>query len=125
MSTSKQPIDQIADSATAATEKVADRAERAVDATRAFANEALDKANAKVHSLREDVQPAIDALSARVHDMAARGKAVAADTTAQTREKLGEVTDKTSAYVAEKPLQSMAIAAAAGAVLALLLGRRR
>ena len=97
----------------------------AVDATRAFANEALDKANAKVHSLREDVQPAIDALSVRVHDMAARGKAVAADTTAQTREKLGEVTDKTSAYVAEKPLQSMAIAAAAGAVLALLLGRRR
>lgn len=125
MSTSKQPIDQIADSATAATEKVADRAERAVDATRAFANEALDKANAKVHTLREDVQPAIDALSARVQDMAARGKAVAAETTAQTREKLGEVSDKTSAYVAEKPLQSMAVAAAAGAVLALLLGRRR
>ena len=42
MSTSKQPIDQIADSATAATEKVADRAERAVDATRAFANRTLD-----------------------------------------------------------------------------------
>jgi ElaB/YqjD/DUF883 family membrane-anchored ribosome-binding protein len=34
------------------------------------------------------------------------------------------VASQTSAYVAEKPLQSMAIAAAAGA-LALLLGRRK
>ena len=84
-----------------------------------------DKADAKVRSLREDVKPAIDAISSRVHDMAARGKAAAAETSAQTREKLNEYTDKTSAYVAEQPLKSMAIAAAAGAALALLMGRRR
>ena len=85
----------------------------------------IDKADAKVRSLREDVKPAIDAISSRVHDMAARGKAAAAETSAQTREKLNEYTDKTSAYVAEQPLKSMAIAAAAGAALALLMGRRR
>ena len=102
-----QAVDKIADSAQNATDKMA------------------DKADAKVRSLREDVQPAIDAVSARVHDMAARGKAVAAETSAQAREKLHDVTDKTSAYVSEQPLKSMAMAAAAGAALALLMGRRR
>ena len=43
----------------------------------------------------------------------------------QARDTLSGVASQTSAYVAEKPLQSMAIAAAAGAALALLLGRRK
>ena len=50
---------------------------------------------------------------------------MAAETSAQAREKLNEYGEKTSAYVAQQPLKSMAIAAAAGAALALLLGRRR
>ena len=120
-----QAVDKIADSAQNATAKMADKAERTVESARLYANEALDKADAKVRSLREDVQPAIDAVSARVHDMAARSKAVAAETSAQAREKLHDVTDKTSAYVSEQPLKSMAMAAAAGAALALLMGRRR
>ena len=118
-------VEKIADKAEVATDKMADKAERSVESARLYANEALDKADAKVRSLREDVKPAIDAISSRVHDMAARGKAAAAETSAQTREKLNEYTDKTSAYVAEQPLKSMAIAAAAGAALALLVGRRR
>ena len=113
-------VEKIADKAEVATDKMADKAERSVESARLYANEALDKADAKVRSLREDVKPAIDAISSRVHDMAA-----AAETSAQTREKLNEYTDKTSAYVAEQPLKSMAIAAAAGAALALLMGRRR
>lgn len=118
-------VDKIADSAANATDKVADKAERTVDSARNFANEALDKADAKVRSLRDDLKPAIDAVSSRVQDMAARGKAVASETTTQARDKFNEYGEKTSAYVQDQPLKSMAIAAATGAVLALMLGRRR
>lgn len=118
-------IDKLADTANTATEKLADKAESTVDSARSMANDALDKADAKVRSLRDDIKPAIDAISARVHDMAEHGKAVASDTTAQAREKLNDMTNKTSAYVAEQPMKSMAIAAAAGALVAMLLGRRR
>lgn len=120
-----QAVDKIADSAQNATDKVADKAERTVESARLYANEALDKADAKVRTLRDDIRPAIDAVSSRVQDMAARGKAAAAQTREQTREKVNEYADRTSAYVQDQPLKSMAIAAAAGALVALLLGRRR
>ncbi|WP_028603161.1 glycine zipper domain-containing protein [Ottowia thiooxydans] len=118
-------IDKLADTANTATDTLADKAESTVDSARSFANEALDKADAKVRSLRDDIKPAIDAISARVQVMAEQGKAAASDTTAQAREKFNDVAHKTSAYVAEQPMKSMAIAAAAGAVVAMLLGRRR
>ncbi len=118
-------IEKITDSAQNATDKMDHKAERSVESARLYANEALDKADAKVRSLREDVQPALDAISTRVQDMAARGKAAAADTSAQARDKFNEYSEKTSAYVTEQPLKSMAIAAAAGAALAILMGRRR
>ena len=118
-------VEKVADSAQNATDKVADKAERTVESARHYANEALDKADAKVRSLREDIKPAIDAVGARVHEMAARGRASASETSAQARDKFNEYSDKTSAYVTQQPLKAMAIAAAAGAALALLLGRRR
>ena len=121
----KHTFDQIADKASDATEKVANKAADTVDSARSFANEALDKADAKVRSLRGDLKPAIEALSARMQDLAQQGKAVASDTTSQARDRFNDVANKTSSYVSEKPMKSMAIAAAAGAVLAMLLGRRR
>ena len=64
-------------------------------------------------------------MSSRVQDIAARGKAACAQTRDQTRDKVNEYADRTSAYVVDQPLKSVAIAAAVGAVAALLLGRRR
>ena len=121
----EQTVDKLADDAIAATDRMADKAERGVESARSFANEALDKADAKVRTLREDIKPAIDAVSSRVQDMAARGKAACAHTRDQTRDKVNEYADRTSAYVVDQPLKSVAIAAAAGALVALLLGRRR
>ncbi len=122
---SPSTVQKITEGAHEAADKIADKAENTVDSARLYANEALDKADAKVRSLREDVQPAIDAISNRVHDMAARGKAAASETSAQARDKFQEYSEKTSAYVTEQPLKSMAFAAVAGAALAMLLGRRR
>ena len=125
MNSSYSTVEKITENAHQAADKIADKAESTVDSARLYANEALDKADAKVRSLREDVQPAIDAISSRVHDMAARGKAAATETSVHARDKFQEYSDKTSAYVQDQPLKSMAIAAAAGAALALLMGRRR
>ena len=99
-------------------------AQSGIDATRELANDALDKASSRVTTLRDDMQPAIEAVSSRVQDMAARGMAAAAETRDLAREKLAEASDHTSAYVAEKPFKAMALAAAAGALLAMLWRRR-
>ena len=124
-SKAEDTVNQLADDAATATERLADKAERGVETARSLANDALDKADAKVRTLRDDIRPAIDAVSSPVQDMAARAKAAAAQTREQTREKVNEYADRTSAYVQDQPLKSMAIAAAAGALVALLLGRRR
>lgn len=124
-SKAEDTVNHLADNAAKASERLADKAERGVESARSLANDALDKADAKVRTLRDDIRPAIDAVSSRVQDIAARGKAAVAQTREQTREKVNEYADRTSAYVQDQPLKSMAIAAAAGALVALLLGRRR
>lgn len=88
-------------------------------------HDALDKANTRLRQMLDELQPTVDSLSAQARELAGRGRAAAADARTQARDKLSGVASQTSAYVAEKPLQSMAIAAAAGAALALLLGRRK
>lgn len=118
-------VEKMAETANDATNKIASKAESTVDTVRTLANEALDKADVKVRTLREDIKPAIDAISGRVQNMAEHGRAAYAEKSAQAREKLNTAADKTCAYVSEQPMKSMAIAAAAGAVLAMLLGRRR
>lgn len=125
MSKTHEKIDQITDKAHELSERVADKAEKAIDTARDKANAVLDEADVQVRTLREDVQPAIDAISSRVHDMAHTARVKANEAACRSREKLHHMSQCTSDYVQEQPLKAMALAAAAGAVVALLLGRRR
>lgn len=118
-------VEKLADAANAATDKIGSKAENTVEAARTLAHETLNNAEAKVRTLREDIKPAIDAISTRVQNMAEHGRAACAESSAQARKKLNAAASKTSAYVSEQPMKSMAIAVAAGAALAFLLGRRR
>lgn len=117
----KEFVDQVADKA----EDALDKADDALNATRSKTKDAIDEAEAKVNSIRDDLRPSIDALTARVQDFAERTKQAAFEKRDQTKETVQAYADKTSAYVVDQPLKSVAIAAAAGAALALLLGRRR
>lgn len=94
------------------------------DASRPRIHDALDKANTRLRQMLDELQPTVDSLSAQARELAGRGRR-RPPTGTQARDKPSGVASQTSAYVAEKPLQSMAIAAAAGAALALLLGRRK
>lgn len=120
-----KPIERVAHAAAVTSEAVADRAEHGIDVTRNVANSVLDSADAGVQGLRDSVPPAIEALSERVQTLAEQAQDLAVRARDQTQKRLGHAAESASTHVAEKPLQSMALAAAAGAVLALLWGRRR
>lgn len=121
----KQPIERVADAASSAAEATADRAARGLDASRQMANQVFDTLDAKVQNLHDDVPPAVDALAQRVQELARQTEALALRAHGQVRQRIGAAADRATAHVVEKPLQSMALAAAAGALLALVLGRRR
>ena len=78
---------------------VRDTAEQAFDSTRAFADASLDKAQR----------------------LARRGLDAAAETGAKAQQSLARYADTTGRYVADQPMKSVLIAAAAGAAIATLL----
>ncbi len=106
---------------------MAHSADKAIDATRGYTNEVLDSAEDKMHSLQSKVEPVLEKLASKAQDYAQRGMDMASYTTDQAKEKLSNYSAVTTRYVAEKPIQSILIAAAVGAGLALLMssnGRR-
>lgn len=117
-------IEKAADKTAQTAEHAADHAENGIDKTRALTNRALDKADAKVQDLQDDVRPTIEALASRVEDLASRVEAYALGARDIAQEGIHDATQQTRDYVSNKPFQSVAMAAAAGAVLAFLLGRK-
>lgn len=96
-------------------------AEQAFDSTRAFADASLNKAGHKVRDLRHDIEPAIDHLAAKAQRFVRRGLDTASETGAKAQKSLVHYANTTGKYVAEQPMKSVLIAAAAGAAIAALL----
>lgn len=99
--------------------------EQAIDTTRSYANHALNVADDKVHALRGNIQPAFENLSRKAEQLASQGVDMAIQAKDKARESLTHYSAATGRYVAEKPVQSVLIAAAAGAALALLVSSAR
>lgn len=100
-------------------------ADKAVDATRGYANHALDVADEKIHSLRGNVQPALEKFSRKAEQYAQQGMDMAMQAKDKARDSLSQYSAATSRYVADKPVQSVLIAAAVGAAVALLVSSAR
>jgi ElaB/YqjD/DUF883 family membrane-anchored ribosome-binding protein len=96
-------------------------ADKAIDATRGYANQVLDSADEKMHALQNKVEPALDRFASKAQDLAQRGMDMAGHTKDQAKESLSHYSAVTTRYVAEKPVQSILIAAAVGAAVALLV----
>ena len=96
-------------------------ADRAIDSTRNYANHALDVADEKMHSLRNGVQPALDKFSRKAGEYAHQGMDMAVNAKDKARESLNHYSAATGRYVSDKPMQSVLIAAAVGAAVALLV----
>ena len=100
-------------------------AEHAIDSGRNYANSALDAADDKIHNLRNTVQPALEKLSRKAGEYAHQGMDMAAQAKDKARESLSQYSAATGRYVADKPVQSVLIAAAVGAAVALLVSSAR
>ena len=108
-----------------AVDGLANSADHAIDSGRNYANQALDMADEKIHSLRGSVQPAFDKLSRKAGEYAHQGMDMAAQAKDRARESLSQYSAATSRYVSDKPVQSVLIAAAVGAAVALLVSSAR
>ena len=108
-----------------AADNLANVADKAIETTRSYANQALDVADDKVQHLRSSVQPALDKFSRKAEQYASQGMDLAANAKEKARESLSHYSAATSRYVADKPVQSVLIAAAVGAAVALLVSSAR
>jgi len=98
---------------------------QAIDSTRNFANHALDMTEEKMHTLSSGVKPALEKFSRRAEDYAQQGMDMAIQAKDKARDSLSQYSAATGRYVADKPVQSVLIAAAVGAAVALLVSSAR
>lgn len=102
-------------------DSVVNSAEKAIDSTRDYANHALDVADEKIHNLGSSVKPVLDKLSRKAEEYAYQGMDMAMHAKDRARESMSHYGTVTSRYVSDKPVQSVLIAAAVGATVALLV----
>ena len=100
-------------------------ADQAIDSTRTFANHALDATGKTIHSLNSGVKPTLEMLTRQAGKYANQGIDMAAQAKDKAREQLSVYGAATSRYVSNKPVQSVLIAAAVGAAVALLVSFAR
>lgn len=100
-------------------------ADKAIDSTRSYANRALDATEESLQNLRSGVQPALEKFSRKAEDYANQGMDMAMQAKDRARDSLSHYGAATGRYVADKPVQSVLIAAAVGAAVALLVSSNR
>ena len=121
MNYSKSVSDNIQDTANKFGTQIANGVEGAVDTAHDAAINTLSKASDTIDSLQDRVKPVVERA-------VARGKEIASDTVAATQKAgsraksaLSDAASSCENYITEKPMKSVAIAAAAGATIAALL----
>lgn len=118
-------LDKAAEVAHNVTNKAVSSAGAAIDSTRKATNSGLDKAEKALQKLQTHADPAIDDLAHKALDVATKSINFAADASERTCQTVRELSEATNRYVVEKPGKALAIAAAAGALVALLLTSKR
>ena len=99
--------------------------DKVVDTTRNSVNHALNVVDEKIDTLRGDVKPTVDKLTHKAEHYVTQGIDMAVQAKDKAKESLSHYSEATSRYVAEKPVQSILIAAATGAAVALLVSSLR
>ena len=107
------------------TDNLVHSADQAIDSTRSFANHALDATGRTIHNLNSGVKPTLEKFSRNAERYASQGVDMAVQAKDKAREQLSLYGAATSRYVVDKPVQSVLIAAAVGAAVALLVSFAR
>jgi ElaB/YqjD/DUF883 family membrane-anchored ribosome-binding protein len=121
MNTTVKSPTQLADDA----RKVANEA---AESTRVYAQNAVNATGERVRDLRHDMEPAVEQIATRVQQAVQRGIDSASKTSERAQRRFEQAAEATGKYIAEQPLRSTLIAAAAGAAITALIvlaARRR
>ena len=96
-------------------------AQNAVASAQEFGQDAYGRAGSKVRDLRSALEPAIEQFTTRASKIAQRSANLASHTGQRAQQTITRYSDATGRYIADQPVKSILIAAAAGAILAALL----
>ena len=103
-------------------ERAANKADQALQSTRRLGAEAAQALQSGIDGLREGVPSAISRATAQAEDLTRRGMERARQASATVRDKAVHVSDQTVGYIKDEPVKAVLVAAAAGAIAALLIG---
>lgn len=112
------------DLATGLAQRTADKADHAVAATKSAVNNTAQAVNEGLDHLRDNSTSALTRAAAHADELARKGLEQARHAGTAIREKAQVTGDRSVAYIREEPVKAVLMAAAAGALLALVLGRR-
>jgi ElaB/YqjD/DUF883 family membrane-anchored ribosome-binding protein len=115
-------VDNLADQTEAFAERAADQSIHMIRETRDATDNALDALSGGVESLAHRAPEMGRRLEAKVESLAQRGIDQVRGTGAQVRDRVSVAGDRTLTRIQDEPVKAVLIAAAAGAVFAVLLG---
>ena len=110
------------DLATDLTDRAANKADQALQSSRRMGSDVAQAVQSGIDGLREGVPSAISRATTQAEDLTRRGIERARQASAAVRDKATRVGDQTVGYIKDEPVKAMLVAAAAGAVAALLIG---
>ena len=102
-------------------DRTADRAEQSLRTTRRAAQDSLDSMQQGVARTRENVTQAVNSAADRVESATRQGIERAREMSETMRDQMTRASDQTAEYIREEPMKAVLIAAAAGALVALLV----
>lgn len=103
------------------TDRVANKADEALENSKSAAQDALNTMQDGVDQLREAIPSAFTRAAAQVEALTRKGIDRALQASTDVRDQVNRAGDRTADYVKEEPLKALLIAAAAGAALAGLV----
>lgn len=125
-------MNQSGNNFTAATQEVTsklanqavDKTEQAISATKTAVNDTASRLTDGLDKLQDTSTSAMNYAADQADALASKGLAQARRANAAIRETVQSTGDRTVAFIRDEPIKSMLYAAAAGALLATVLGRR-
>jgi ElaB/YqjD/DUF883 family membrane-anchored ribosome-binding protein len=102
-------------------DQAAQAADDAIKSTQRATNEALDSLAETVQDLRHEAAPLLNRASAQASALARHGRDAVSEQSRHLREQARLAADSTTTYIQNAPVQSVLMAAAAGAALMALM----
>lgn len=121
MNYNKSVSDNVQDTANKFGTQLTNGLEGAVDSAHDAAINTLSKVSDKIDSLQDKAKPAVDRMMTRGKEMANDAIASTRDAGVRAKNAVSGYANSCETYITEQPMKSVAIAAAAGATIAALL----